>query len=440
MRAAYLFHAVNLAVSMLMLPLLLAELSIGEYAIWLIFTAFGGATLQIQNAIQNVVVKDLARGFYGGSREIFDVVWWRTRRAYLFLALIVAGPVLVFGLFYLERLSVRTVTLSVELGWVIFVLSYALVYLFTPRNILLIGTDRVDVYNNINTLTRILYFIGIVIGLQFDLAILGICIGFAFSTMVGSVLAMFATRAPVQLREPVPGAGQPLPVESNVLNYALFSTASFGLYNGMLLVAASMFPEGLIASYGLALQIGTLLTALSIAPLQVWLGKLTTAVALGDRKHEGREVARTQLVTNLVFVPGFAGVVVLGSSLLRFIGSDLSLPPSQMLLLFGAAFLVELNIVTLVNYHMIRGDYGFVLPYVVFALVGVCLSVIAALLTHNIYAFIVLPLVIQGLIALPLLLKRTRAALGIGYGDFIRNMGAVFGSTFAAISRRFCSR
>ena len=74
MVAAYVFHAVNMAVSILLVPLFLRHLDPSEYALWLIFTAFGGVTLQLQNAIQNVSVKEIARGVHLGEGPDRDTV------------------------------------------------------------------------------------------------------------------------------------------------------------------------------------------------------------------------------------------------------------------------------------------------------------------------------------------------------------------------------
>ena len=91
MRAAYLNQGVNLIVGILMVPMLLHYLGDGEFLLWVIFTTFGGITLQIESSIQVVSVRDIAKQFHAGNHAEVRHAVARAKRAYLALA---AGVVL----------------------------------------------------------------------------------------------------------------------------------------------------------------------------------------------------------------------------------------------------------------------------------------------------------------------------------------------------------
>lgn len=432
MRAAYLFHLVNLLVSVAMVPVLLGGLSVADYAIWLAFLTIGNATIQIQNAVQSVVVKDISRAYHGTSVPHFRNARRRTRRAYLGLVALVLGPVMAGGFVYLDAIGASSDVAPTGVAWVIFILAFASVYLCGPYNALLIGTGHVGRQNNINTLTRLIQLAGVMAALAAGYGILGLSVAFAVATMSGSALSALAAR----------GVGGPIgeaaaersgraPPRSSILGYICFAAAAYGLYNGMYLVVAAHVSRDTAASYGLSIQIATLLLAVATAPFNVWLARLTRAVARGDGEAAAAEVARTFLVVNLVFATGFAGLMVLGAPLLELIGADMRLPSHRHLALVGVAFMIEANILVLVNYLMVRGDFGFVRPYVAGAVVGTALGVLTARWTGYVYAFIALPALVQGCVALPLLSRRVRSTLGGSWVLLARSAVAFVGAKLA---------
>lgn len=395
MIAAYVFHAANIAASILLVPLLLRHLESSEYALWLLFTVFGGVTLHIQNAIQNASVKEIARSIHIHD-ELVQALQ-RMRSAYAGLTLFVAFPFLGFGLIYLRLIGFEDYALE----WCIFIMSYAMVYAFAPNFAVLLGTDRVAKCNNINTLTRVLYLFAVAAFLKLGLSILGLCISFALTSLVGILLSSYATKK--DSNPPWKWSLNP-----NITRYACFAVVAFALYNGSLLIAATMFSKETIAAYGLGLQVCLLLVTLSLAPLQVWLARLVRAIALGDEK---KELLRNLAVINFIYISGALFLLVFGNNLLVFIGSGVPLPDRLNLILL--AFAVELNLAVLINFLMTKGNYRFVQVYVLISLTGLCFGTVIAYITDNIYSFIAVPLCLQAILCLPWIVRIAFAELSL---------------------------
>ena len=393
MVAAYLFHAVNIAVAILLVPLLLRHLDAAEYALWLIFMAFGGATLHLQNALQSSSVREIARGVHLGDG--LDLALQRMRTAYAGLAAFVAIPLFGIGLSYLSVIG----AMDYRLEWSVFILSYALLYAIAPNFSVLLSTDRVTTCNNINTLTRALYLVGVVVFLNLDLSILGLCIAFAISTLATAILSTYATR--YHNNPPWKWSISP-----NIAPFALFAVSGFTLYNGSLLIAAPHFSREIIATYGLGLQMSTLLYTVSLAPLPVWLARLMRAIASGE---ERKELLRNVVGINLLFAFGALILLMFGSKLLVLIDSRIPLPGRLDLILF--AFAVEMNIAVLVNFLMAKGNYQFVRVYVPIAVTGIVGGAVAGYITNNIYSFIVVPVCLQSVLCLPLIARIVFAEL-----------------------------
>ena len=383
MFSAYMFHAVNMIVAIVLVPLLLHHLSPSEYALWLIFLAFGGLTIHLQNAIQNSSVKEIARGLHLGEEPVESLQ--RMRSAYAGLVVFVMFPFLIVGLIYLHINNYGNYFIE----WCIFALTYAVIYWFAPNYSVLLGTDRVSTSNRINTLTRFLYLVFAAGLLAQGFSVLAVCLSFALSTLVSAAFSTYATR-----NDTYPQWKWSLSL--NLKPYAIFAVCAYALYNGSFLVAAAKFPRDVIASYGLGLQIGLLLVTLSLAPLQVWLARLVRAISSGDEK---KELLRNLVVINLIFLSGAIFLLIFGNELLLLVGSRIALP--QHLELILGAFAVELNIAVLVNYLMARGDYGFVRIYVPISICALLLGIMTVIVSGNLYAFIVVPLCIQILFCLP---------------------------------------
>ena len=105
MRAAYLNQSINLLIVILMVPLLLKYLDLSEYILWGIFTTFGGITLQIENSIQILSVREISREYHTGNSEAVRHVVRRAKKAYSLLAAGVAGPFLVTVFLYLSYVA-----------------------------------------------------------------------------------------------------------------------------------------------------------------------------------------------------------------------------------------------------------------------------------------------------------------------------------------------
>ena len=387
MFSAYLFHFVNLAVAFAMVPLLLYFLDSAEYVVWLIFSAFGGFTIHMQNAIQNTSVKEIARGVH--LDEDLAASLQRMRSAYAGLALFVAIPYWTIGLVYLNFNDQQQFFIE----WSLFVASFAVVYTIAPKHCLLLGTDRVALSNRINTVTRLLYIFVAFALLNFGLSVMAVCISFICSTALSGILSYYVTSTD---RDP-PWKWS---LSQNIPAYAIFAVTAYALYNGAFLITAILFDKNIIASYGLGLQIALYLMILSLAPLQVWLARLVRAIASKDVK---RELLKSMAFVNFIFLSGAILLFFFGDDLLKIVRSQVSLPP-QLPYIF-VAFWIELNIAVIVNYLMVRGNYRFVKFYVPAALCALMMGVFGIYVTRNLYVFIIVPLIIQALVCLPLIAR-----------------------------------
>jgi len=370
MRAAYLNQAINLLVAMLMVPMLLRYLGVGEYILWAIFTTFGGFTLQIESSIQILSVREIAKQYHSNDGVGVRRAVRRARKAYTMLAGGVLGPFLIGGFVYLTYPASSKVGNHWALEWLLFSATYAVNYFFGANNSILLALAKVDVYNYVNSFTRALNFAGSLLLLRAGFSVLGICISFAISVAVGCALIAVAARR--SLRDALSAADGHASGDrqaggvaaADLVRYTMFTFFSFALYKGGVLVAVSLFPKSEVGAYSLTLQALTMLSALALVPIQIWLARFVKAIVANRRIEVIRELAHTFLYANLVFIGGTTALALFGNALLRYIGARVMLPGAADLLTVAAAFLVEINLFILINLLVTKRRYEFVRVYV----------------------------------------------------------------------------
>ncbi len=431
MHSAYLYQIINLSVAILLVPLLLRYLDVSGFVLWSIFTTFGGITLQLENAIQMVSVREIAREYHSGNVVSLQAAIRKARAAYTILSAFVLVPFLVLGLLYLNYVASEKLGHHGSIEWLIFVSAYALNYYFGTKSAILLGMARVARYNNVNSLTRIINFIGTYLLLGMGLSVMGVSLSFAFSVMITCILMSYSARKTLENYS----ASKEIPIRpdakfehansSNTLKYTFYMLASFILYKGGLLIATMIFPADVVGAYGLTLQAYTMLSTLAIVvPFQVWLHRLVSAVTTGSQENTLRELAVGMLIANTIFVAGAVLLALFGNMLLVLIDSEVMLPDEMNLFLIGLAFLVEMNIFLLVNFLIIANNYEFVRVYVIISLFGVASAIILTWLTRSsIATLIVVPLGLQALLCLPLIFRITCRELAITPMIFVGQLG-----------------
>ena len=391
MFAAYLYHIVNFVLSIGLLVLLLSKLPVSDYAYWIAFSTIGGFGLQLQNAIQNVVVREISLEHEGPG---VGASWYRARRLYRRLTALVGGPLFVGGGIYLWSIGARAAVLA---AWAIQVMSYALVYWFGPRNALLLGTEKLNVNSNLSTVARLVYVFAAILLVTSGFGLFGMVLAFAASSVVSVALAHRST-----MRFRIAAADTAFNPGS-VTRFALFSLSSFALYNGGVLAGFHIATARDMAGYGLAIQVATLLTAIATVPTQAWLGRLSATIVARDGVGGRKQIRRSMAAGNFLFISGFVGFLWLGPVILTLIGGRVDLPAWPTMILISAAYLVELNILLLSLFLLSFRQYRFTTIYFSLASAGLAGGIAMALFQGGLNWLIALPLVIQSVITLPII-------------------------------------
>ncbi len=413
---AYLHQSVNLVVGIATVLLLLRYLGINEYILWSLFIAFGGLTLHVENSIQMLAVRDIARQHHGCSQERLKASLLRARRMYQGLASIVAVPLAMVGILYLYFMTAEKTGTDWKFEWAIFIITYAINYWFGTNNAVLLATDRLAIFSIVSTCTRIIHFALCWALLAHGWAVLGLCISFAIGVFINVTAMRFAGHWSLKQSYRFAGkhANQSEEIETNtsgitrgnLLHYTIVAIAAFALYRGSILMATAFFPTEMVAQYALAIQAFGMIATLALVPINLWLSGLVRAVLAGNAIWILRELARTLLAVNLCFVVCVFLLMLAGDTLLVSVGTQLVLPPGGTLALVGIAFLIEANLFVLINFFVTRNSYTFTSVYLGATTLAIGGALVASMLGAPMeIALLVVPICIQCCLSLPRLLR-----------------------------------
>ncbi len=431
MKAAYSYQIINFIVALITMYLLLSFLSVNEYVLWSIFVTFIGVTVQLENAVQMVSVRELARGYHQSFSSDFMGAFRKAKKAYLLLTLFVVTGVALAGFVYISLIAKISTLDEYFVEWILLLFAYSINYFFGTNNSILLATNNVSSFNNTLSFTRILNVIFVFILLKLGYSILGLALSLAISVIIGcAIIGVKAARVRAQVEsrpagQNVEDKGSPSfkGKGNNFVLYTLYTLCAYVLYKGGILLVAGHFEKATVAAYALSLQIFTLLTTFALVPIQIWLSHLVAAVNENDAEQSLRELSRTFLAVNGLFICGSVGLIALGQFMLSFIKTDIQLPGAWTLLAMAVAFLVEINILLCINLLVTCRNYRFLKVYAKTSLISLMLAVLLVTYTDNIIlSLLLVPALIQSVLCLPAIFRYFCDQLSMAPTDVIRGM------------------
>lgn len=417
--AALTFQGMSLFVGVASVPLLLFFLSNDDFLAWILISTFGALTIQIEQGIQIVAARRLARLWHSANRVLFLEELELIRGTYRKFALSVFFGLGSAGFLYFWLFAELSPSPIWPYAWVAFILSYGLNYLFGYNTVVLLATENTVHLNLTSTLTRGINFVLTFYLLWQGLSILGLSLSFLAS--VGLSITLLRRRANEQIekfsdRPPLHSQRETSVKRSDraastVANMA-YTLSNFFLYKGAFLVFPLLPGASDISGYGLSLQLVAIVYAVSIIPTQVWLDRLVHAVLQGDVNRVRSNLLISLAFGAVVFTAFFLAIVVLARPALVLIGSDVELPSNALIGLIFLAFGIESIIFMLVNLLLILEETRVLWRYIVgvwIALTVSCATQIVAPAIGITTVFLLVPMLIQAFTTLPVVLWHAMA-------------------------------
>jgi hypothetical protein len=424
MALSYLYQLVNIFAGLIMLPLLLGFLSAAEFLQWSLFTVIAGLSLQVESAIQAILVRSIAGACnHGYSR--FQLEIENSRRVYSIFSAIVLVAMGLGGGAYLASIFGSASDSSWVSQWFIFVLVYCFNYICGPNNCILIATDKTTQFNLINSASRMLNLSLTSILLINDLGIWGLIFSFSASVSAGCYLNYLqGQKAQANFLSKESPAAEKIdyerPAISNIVKYGAYVFVSYALYRSILLVAA-MQSDAVDQNAGLALtlQIFAILSTVAMTPFQMRVAPLVQALIRKDSQAASIEFSKLSIMMNGMFIVCVMLILVVPNTALQSLNPEIRMIDKSTFLLMALGFITEANLQSIAATMLIKKNMKFIRIYLTSILLIAVVSVsIVYGLNGGILSLFVAIIVIQILLTIPAFVAQLRFEMPVGRHSF----------------------
>ena len=406
---------------------MLIFLSDDDFVAWIIIATFGALTIQIEQGIQIVAARRLARHWQLADEALFFEELAIIQCSFRRFSLAVLFGLGATGFIYFGALADLAMSSNWPFAWSAFILSYSLNYWFGYNSAILLATNCTAYFNLINALTRGVNFLFTVLLLSKGLAILGLALSFLASVSLSVTLLRMQAKKRIAMvagREPLPAKAVTFETDRDKSRpttlYTGYTVSNFLLYKGAFLMFPLLPGSQEIADYGLALQLVAIVYAISIIPTQVWLNRLVQAVLDQDIVRVWNNLLASLGFGFTVFATCFIAVLIMARPALGLIGSEVTLPTNQLIGLLFLGFMIEAAIFMLVNLLLILERPRFLWRYIsgVWIILTVCcLAQLSNPAMGITTVFLLVPLFIQAFTMLPLAIWSVLRAVKAHGGD-----------------------
>jgi len=365
----YAASALNIGAGLILLPVILRYLPSEDVGLWFVFITLASLAQLLEMGFQPTLARNAAYVYAGAqilikvglpseescagqiNKELLDTLVAAARRIYQAVAIMAALVLLLAGTYYISTLLTPNQDhTSSLLAWVAFASGYIVNFYYGYINGLLQGRGDVSQANKVVVITRSLLIIlgGVAVALGYGM------IGLGVASMLTAIVGRFAAHRFFYANY-IPSnelIGRELSGSQQALIKVLWHNASrlgavqlgaFLIQRGNILIASSFLGLAAAASYGMTITVLMALSGIAMVICSIQVPHMSALQAKNDRESLASVYGQIILLSWSVFTVGQLILIVLGDSLLDFIGSKTELLPMWPLALLGFIFLLEMN-------------------------------------------------------------------------------------------------
>ena len=392
----YVSQFFNLASGMIVLPLVLHMLSTEEIALnYLMMTIatmvalmdfgfspqFGRNVTYVFSGVQKLEKEGVEITQKGSlNYHLLYSLIRVARKVYLYLGLIVLAVMLTLGTVYIYYATDGFSTVdNALLVWILFSLSTALNIYFLYYSSLLTGRGLVKESKKALMASKVFYIVLSYILLLSGMGLLGLTLANLIAPFISRFLS-YRYFFDEELKSNLSGQTTSKKEIKELFHVIAYNAKKLGInfIGAYAILKFSLFIAGLyltpsdIASYGLMIQLVTIIGSISSTFFQVFNPQITSYHVTGNLKKEFHTFALSMSVFYLLFLLGTVLLVFFGQPLLKFIGSNALLPSRLILVLYCLIILLEYNHSHFATYITFANEIPFVKSSIITGVI-VCL-------------------------------------------------------------------
>jgi O-antigen/teichoic acid export membrane protein len=389
----YAAQLLNVGAGVVLLPFSLRYLNSEELGLWYVFIALAGLAQLLEFGFQPTIARQTAYVYSGAQaltatglpagttgsmnlRLLADLV--AASRSVYRLVAVGAGCIL-FGAasIYLYTLSTATLTPSAVLfPWLVYATGAVLNLYYGYFNGLLQGRGEQTLANRMMAASRSVMLALSIPLLAMGYGLMGLAIGSLGSAIVNRMLINKAFFTPEKAETAFirnnPGNARTLYLTlwNSAWRMGIVQLGAFLILRANLFIATSYVGLAAAASYGLSLQLLTLLSTMSTLLFTLQMPKMNALQANGDNESLRSLFSSAVMLSWAIYILGTLLLIFVGVPLLGYLHSNTTLLALPWLLLLSVILLLEMNHALSAMYITTLNHVPFV-PAAVFSGLGI---------------------------------------------------------------------
>lgn len=383
------------------LPMILKKLPTEEVGIWYVFLSVTALVNLLDFGFQPTITRNVSYVFSGvkklikngiSSEEIFDKTVdflllksliktikkiYRIISCFAFIILITAGTIYINSI--IKNISNKN---EIMIAWTIYILASCVslyFYYYTP---LLLGRGLIKELHKTIVISRSFYMIFSITALGFGYGLIAVAGANLISSFISSCIA-FMYFYDKDIKNNFTNIKNKKTQDlssilwSNSFKIGLVSLGTFLILRVNTLLVAKFLDLKIVASYGLTLQIFTMLVQCSMILFNTYMPLFNNFRIKNQIEELKQKYSETYIVLLITFLIGMIIIIFSGNSILNYIGSKTLLLDKSYLLFMGIILLLELNHSIAASLITTKNEVPFVKPALIS---GIAIGIISFLL------------------------------------------------------------
>ncbi|MEZ9753817.1 O-unit flippase-like protein [Vibrio splendidus] len=394
----YLAQFLNIGSGIIIIPVAIKYLTTEELGLWYLFIAIAGLAQLLEFGFQPTISRMISYVYSGAKyllptgipemgkdinyQLLYDLIS-ASKKIYRYISITTAVFLLTIGTYYLN--TFQEFEVNQLIAWVVFSSSTIINFYFSYLNGIIIGKGEQLVLYRIVSFSKLLMLMVSVPLLVLNYGLMSMAIGTFVSLLITRLLLYKQLNDKqkldvnrLSLIDKV-SLSQVKIVWKAAWKLGLTSLGAFLILRANQFIASSYLGLQVAASYGLTIQIISVLSSVSAMYFTLNLPRINALQSLKDRVKIKPLVKKTFVVVYLLYFLGSLGLVLIGVPILKYLSSNTELVSLNLLVLMLFMYGLELN-------HSISATYLTTLnkvPFVYSALIsGICIVFLSLIIVN----------------------------------------------------------
>ncbi|KAF0819046.1 hypothetical protein KIS4809_2338 [Bacillus sp. ZZV12-4809] len=362
---SYMSQIFQYAASLLILPIILVKLSQLEIAIWYVFVSIGLLINLVDFGFQPTIsrfvsyiysgAQDLKKEGFDNSEKTSTInysllksVVISVRKIYRYMGILMLVLFSTVGSIYINSISDGT-NVELMIAWFLYLLSACINLYYLYYTPLLLGRGLIKQSHKTIVISKLVYILIAYIGVIFGFGLIAV----SLANLIGSLLNRIMSHKMFYDQHTIRELSSKIPTRKTkeILNIIWHSSYKMGLvslgtfltYRSNIFFASTYLSVTLVASYGLTIQVITVLVKVATLYFNTMLPKFNYLRFNGLHKEYKNLFANSWGVMVTLYLAGTAFIILIGNNLLELIGTETLFLDNNFTVIILLTFLLEIN-------------------------------------------------------------------------------------------------